>query len=126
MVYIMDLLKRCEDKGYKISRMGLYLAGKRVGFIFENEKGEKELDKDKFSEWLENIIKDVPEGYFSAKQIMQKYNVSQNEAYFILNDPDCVVIRVGGYGVMYGEKKSVESIIEKRSRKHKYDWEEER
>ena len=123
MIYINDVLKRCEEKGHKVTRMGLYVAGKREGFIVE-KNGEKELDIDKFNKWLEKAIQKVPEGYLSAKQIIEKYGVSQSEAYFILNDPDCESEKYGAYGVLYAKQERIESVITKRSKKHKYNWEE--
>lgn len=122
MVYINDLLKRCEERGYKISRYGLYLAGYRLGFIYKDEAEEKHLNKEKFEAWLDTIMKEAPEGYLSAKMIVSKYGVSLCEAYSVLNDEECNVVRVGGYGVMYGEPKSVEKVVRKRGKSHKYDW----
>ena len=59
----------------------------------------------------------------SAKQIIEKYGVSQVEAYFILNDPDCESKKFGAYGVLYGKQERIESVIAKRGKKHKYNWE---
>lgn len=124
MVYIIDVLKRCEEKGHKMTRMGIYVAGKREGFIVE-KNGEKELDIDKFNKWLEKATKKVPEDYLSAKQIIEKYGVSQPEAYFILNDPDCKTEKFGSHEVLYAKQENIESVIKKRGNRHKYNWEEE-
>ena len=123
MIYINDVVKRCKEKGYEITRQGIYLAGKKEGFIHKGSNGY-ELDMDKFNEWLEKAIQEIPEGYFSAKQIVEKYGVSQVEAYFILNDPDCESEKIGAHGVLYAKQERIESVIKKRGNKHKYNWEE--
>lgn len=122
MVYVTEVLERCKEKGYRITRMGLYIAGKREGFIVK-KNGEKELDVDKFNKWLERAIEEIPDGYLSAKQIIEKYGVSQVEAYFILNDPDCESEKFGAHRVLYAKQERIERVIAKRNKKHKYNWE---
>lgn len=122
MIYINDVLRKCEEKGHPMTRMGIYTAGKREGFIIEKD-GEKELDVGKFNKWLEKAIEEIPEGYLSAKQIIENYGVSQSEAYFILNDPDSESKKFGSHGVLYAKQENIEIVITKRGNKHKYDWE---
>lgn len=121
MIFVNDILKRCKEKGHKMSRMGIYVAGKRVGFIYKDENGYQ-LDKEKFENWLEKAVEKIPDNYLSAKQIMKEYKVSQSEAYCILNDADSESEKFGSYGVLYAERNRIEKVIEKRSRKHTYNW----
>ena len=122
MIFINDVVQRCKEKGYKITRQGIYLAGKREGFIYENDSG-KQLDLEKFDKWLEKATEQVPDNYLSAKDIVKKYHVSQVFAYTVLKDSDCVCKNFGYKGIIYGEEKSVEDVITKYRNKHKYNWE---
>lgn len=121
MVYINDVLKRCEEKGHKMTRMGVYVAGRREGFIVENN-GDKEFLVDKFNDWISRVVEKPPEGYLSARQIADEFKVSLNAAYSALHDPNCRIVRVGCYRVIYGERKSIEEAIGRRGCSHRYNW----
>ena len=121
MVFINDVLKRCEEKGHPMTRMGIYTAGKKHGFLTKADNGY-DLNKEKFEKWLDKAVEEIPSDYLSAKMIMKEYKVTQSESYFILNDPDCEIKKFGSSEVMYGKRESIERVIAKRGCRHKYDW----
>ena len=121
MVFINDILKRCEEKGHPMTRMGIYIAGKKHGFLTKADNGY-DLNKEKFESWLDKAVEEIPSDYLSAKMIMKEYKVTQSESYFILNDPDCEIKKFGSSEVMYGKRESIEKVIAKRGCRHKYDW----
>lgn len=130
MVYINDLAKRCKEKGYPMSNFGIYLAGKKNGFLYKNSDDEWELDKEKFSEWLEKCNEEIPEGYLSAKQIVEEFKISLASAYSVLNNSECETKKFGFRRLLCGERESIKRIIEQcgkcgKSKKHKYDWGDE-
>ena len=121
MVYINDILRFCEEKGRKVTKAGIYNAGKTKGFIYK-KNGEYQFDKGKFMAWLEKTNEKIPADYLSVKQLVEKYKISQSKAYVILKNYSCVTRKIGVRSVLYVEQKSFESAIEKHSGKHKYNW----
>lgn len=121
MIYINDVLKRCEEKGRQVTKAGIYHAGKKNGFIYKKD-GEYELDIVKFNEWLKKSNEVPPAGYVRIKELAMKFGLSLSKAYAIVNDYGCKMKKIGNKGVSYVEQKSFENSIKKHSEKHKYNW----
>ena len=125
-MFIEDVLKKCEDEGFKITRAGLYSTGKKLGFIKKIE-GVKSLEFDKklFLEWIEKKKEKAPEGWISLKQVSEKYNVSLAQAYLLAKDENCEILKIGpGRGVKYVKSERIEEIIQEHRNRNKIKWEE--
>jgi len=124
-VYTNDVLKYCKSHGYSITRVGLYLAGKKYNFIFKVE-GRKEyvFDKDKFLEWFEKTMEKAPEGYITVSQMRSKYNLPLNKAYAIAKNKKVDARRIGpGKGIIYVDSRKVEEVINEYKSRRVYKWE---
>ena len=126
-MYMKDVLSKCKERGYEITKMGLYIAGKKHGFILKNsEKHLLEFDKDKFLEWLEKAIEKVPSGWLTVKQISERFGISLSQAYILIKDENSGARAIGsGAGVIYADPKRIEQVIENRKNSHKEQWGEE-
>lgn len=114
-MHINEVLKFCEDNGKKITRQALYQAGLTYGFITK-QKGKRSLDfdKEKFLEWFNKGLEEIPEGYVRVSELMKKYGLSLVFAYNLLKDPECVHQKFGrGDGVTYVKLDGIEDIIKK-------------
>ena len=126
-MHIKDVINKCKERGYEITKMGLYTAGKKYGFISkaDNERS-LEFDKDKFLEWLEKATEKVPLGWLTVKQISEHFGVSVSQAYILIKDENSGARAIGsGAGVIYADPKRIEQVIEKRKNSHKEQWGEE-
>lgn len=123
---LIDILNKCKEEGYPIGKMGLYIAGKREGFISKNE-GEKyyNFDKEKFFKWLDKAKTKAPEGWVTVKDLCSLFNISLPQAYILVKDEKSGAKNFGsGKGVTYVEPRRIEKIIKERERRHKINWEE--
>lgn len=99
--------------------MGLYISGKKYGFIYENEKTKtKEFDKEKFLKWIELTKEKAPENWLTVKQLSEKMNISISQAYILIKDEDSGVRTFGTNGVMYVDPSRIEKIIAKRGNRY--------
>lgn len=123
-MYIKEVIKYCEDHGKPYTRMGIYTAGKKYGFINKIEgKRALDFDQDKFLEWFENACEEIPEGYITVKQISDMYNISICKAYDIAKNEEIKNRLIGaGKGVLYVDKRDVEEFIKKYKNRRTYDW----
>lgn len=126
-MYMKDVVNKCKERGYEITKMGLYNAGKKYGFISKvNDKHSLEFDKDKFLEWLDKATEEIPAGWLSVKQIADKFGISIAQAYILVKDENSGARAIGsGAGVIYVDPKRIEQIIKKRENSHKEQWGEE-
>ena len=123
-VYINDVLKYCKEHGKPMTRMGIYTAGKKNGFVFKVEgKYQYVFDTDKFLEWFKSANEEVPEGYISVRELKDRYNISFNKAYQIAKSPLVNPRMIGaGKGVIYVDAGKAEELIERSRNNHTYDW----
>lgn len=126
-MYVKDVINKCKERGYEITKMGLYTAGKKYGFISKaDNKRSLEFDKDKFLEWLDKATEEIPAGWLSVKQIAEKFEISIAQAYFLVKDENSGARTIGsGVGVIYVDPKRIEQIIKKRQDSHKENWGDE-
>lgn len=126
-MYIKDVINKCKERGYEITKMGLYTAGKKYGFISKvNNERSLEFDKDKFLEWLDKATEEIPAGWLSVKQIAEKFGISIAQAYILVKDENSGARTIGsGVGVIYVDPKRIEQIIKKRQDSHKEKWGDE-
>ncbi len=126
-MHIKDVINKCKERGYEITKMGLYTAGKKYGFISkaDNERS-LEFNKDKFLEWLDKATEEIPAGWLSVKQIAEKFGISIAQAYLLVKDENSGARTIGsGVGVIYVDPKRIEQIIKKRQDSHKENWGDE-
>ena len=126
-MYVKDVIKKCKERGYEITKMGLYTAGKKYGFISKaDNKRSLEFNKDKFLEWLDKATEEIPAGWLSVKQIAEKFGISIAQAYLLVKDENSGARTIGsGVGVIYVDPKRIEQIIKKRQDSHKENWVDE-
>lgn len=124
MLYINDLIEKCSKEGITITKMGLYIAGEKEGFIFKDEKGKYDLDKDKFISWLDKHKEKAPEGWLNIIELSEMLNKPVSSCYSFIKQNEIEVKRIGIRNVMYVERKAVEELIKNGGKKHKYRWEE--
>jgi hypothetical protein len=127
-IRIVDALKKCEDENYPITRMGLYIAGQKNGFLTKQEGMRNfEFDKDKFLEWLKKAKEQIPEDYISVKQLSTDYGINMNYSYDMakeLLEKEKARYIGSGKGVLYVDRKAVEELIAENKQKSIINWEE--
>lgn len=125
-MHINDVIKKCSDEGYPISRMGLYTAGKKEGFIIKCEnKKELDFDKNKFLQWLKKAKGKAPEGWVKIKDLPNIFGISLTQCYILSKDEESGAKTFGsGKGVIYVDPERIAKIIKKRKDKYKINWEE--
>lgn len=127
-IRIVDALKKCEDEGYPITRMGLYLAGQKNGFLVKKEGMRNfEFDKCKFLEWLRKAKEEIPENYISVKQLSTEYGINMSYSYNIAKEllsKEQARYIGSGKGVLYVYRKAVEELIAQNKQKSIINWED--
>lgn len=125
-MYFKEILKKCEEENYPLTRMGLYEAGVREGFLFKVEGSRNyNFDKAKFLSWLNKVKEPIPEGWIPIKELPNKFNISLSQAYILSKDEDSGARNFGsGKGVTYVDPRRIEEIIKRREDKYKINWEE--
>ena len=119
MIHISELMRKCEEEGIKITKMGLYVSGEKYGFIYEDEKNKtKEFDKEKFLKWIELAKEKAPENWLTVKQLSEKMNISISQAYILIKDENSGARTFGTNGVMYVDPSRIEKIIAKRGNRY--------
>lgn len=123
-MYMNDVIRKCEEKGYKITKQGIYLAGKKYGFLTRpDEQHSWDFNQEKFLEWLDKAIEEIPDGWLTLNEASKVLNISLAQMYILVKDENSGVKYFGaGKGVMYVDPKRIEKIIEERKGKHEYDW----
>lgn len=114
---LKEVLRECQEKGYPITSQGLYDAGRRYGFII-TERGTREnpnkrvLDREKFEEWLNGALEEVPEGYIKISQASKKYELGLTKLYNLIKLNVLESKQIGsGKGIYYlNEKQLVEYL----------------
>ena len=126
-MHIVDVVNKCKERGYEITKMGLYKAGEKYGFISKGDnKHSLEFDKDKFLKWLDKATEEIPEGWLSVKQLSEKFGISVAQVYILIKDEDSGARAIGsGAGVLYADPKRIEAVIKKREDNHKEKWGDE-
>lgn len=124
-MYINDVLRYCREHGKPMSRVGIYDAGKKNGFIFKVEgQYQYVFDTEKFLKWFKSSFEEIPEGYISVKELKTKYGISMNRAYTIANNPKAMMRRIGsGKGIMYVNEREAEKLIAEYRNSRSYNWE---
>lgn len=120
---VNDVLRYCEEHGRKVSRQGLYSAGMRYGFITKTKgKASLDFDKEKFIEWFNKGLEDIPDNYIRISELMKRYDLTLVFAYALLKDPGCEHRKFGrGNGVTYVNVDGIEEIIERNRNKRKHE-----
>lgn len=123
---LKQVLQKCEEEGYPITRAGLYYAGKNYGFLISSEGNRKlEFDKDKFLEWLKRAKEEVPEGWVPIKDLPAILKMNIVYCYEYAKDERVGAKRIGaGRGVLYVDPQRVKEVIENDRNKDKINWDE--
>lgn len=123
MLHITEMLEKCEAEGVKVSRVYLYVAGQKHGFIKRNKDGSLELLREPFLKWIEKYKEKVPEGWLNIVQCAEKLGVSPSQVYMITSANPSIVKRFGTRGVMYVQPDRVAEII--KQNKNVYGFKED-
>lgn len=126
-MHIVDVVNKCKERGYEITKMGLYKAGEKYGFISKvDNRHSLEFDKDKFLKWLDKATEEIPEGWLSVKQLSEELKISIAQVYILIKDKDSGARAIGsGTGVLYADPKRIKAVIKKREDNHKEKWGDE-
>lgn len=132
MLYVNEILSKCEEKGYKISKQGLYNAGIKNGFLIKSDEKKSDgrcrwdFDQSKFLEWLNKAVEEIPEGWVTLKEASEILNVSIAQMYLLVKHENSGAKYFGaGKGIMYVDPKRIEEIIKNNKAEHHYVWEDE-
>lgn len=126
-MYMKDVVRKCHEKGYKVSRNYIYAAGLKYGFL-KRVPGQRglELDQKKFLEWVDKALEEAPEGWVTLKELVKMKGISMNMAYEIVKDKAAGARRIGsGQGIIYVDPKTIDVAIKKYKNRHSYEWEDE-
>lgn len=127
-IRIVDALEKCKQEGYSITRMGLYLAGQKYGFLTRQEGLRNfEFNKEKFIEWLKKAKEEIPENYISVKQLSTEYDINMVYAYDLakeLLEQEKARYIGSGKGILYVDRKAVEEHIETSQKQSIINWED--
>lgn len=107
---------RCAEKGIKISKQGLYLAGLKNGFIERDVDHNNIFHQEKFEKWIEKKLEKVPKGYVSFLDCSKKLNKPLPTIYYLVKAGNLEVKTIGTKGVKYVKLEDLEKYI--RIRKH--------
>ena len=111
-----QVYERCEEKGIKISKQGLYLAGLKYGFIERDIDRNNIFHKEKFEKWMEKKLERAPEGYSSFLECSKKLNKPLATIYYLINASNLEVKTIGTKEVKYVKISELEKYI--RIREH--------
>lgn len=120
---VNDILRRLRDK-YNInySRNGFYWVGVQEGFL--TKIGNRyNFDEEKFKEWLNNKIDNIPNGWLSLDEVAEKFKKSRVQIFNIIKNNNIETLMIGRNKkkkAIYVRPESVEKIIEKH--KVNLDW----
>lgn len=120
---INDILRRLKDK-YNInySRNGFYWVGVQENFLIKTGSRYK-FDEEKFKEWLNNKVNNIPEGWLSLDEVAEKFKKSRVQIFNIIKNNNIETLMIGRNKkkkAIYVKPESIERIIEKR--KVNLDW----
>lgn len=125
-IRIIDALEKCKQEGYPITRMGLYLAGQKYGFLIKQQGLRNfEFNKEKFLEWLKKAKEEIPENYISVKQLSTQYNINMTYSYDLAKEllkQEKAKYIGSGKGILYVDRKAVEEYIETSQKQFIIDW----
>lgn len=108
-----QVFERCEDKGIKITKQGLYLAGLKNGFILRNpETHSNTFVQKEFEKWMKKKLEVVPEGYYSFADCAKKLNKPLNTIYYLIRAGNLKIKKVGTGEVKYVRLEDLEKYIE--------------
>lgn len=111
-----QVFERCKEKGIKISKQGLYLAGLKNGFIERDIDHNNIFHKEKFENWIEKKLEPVPAGFNSFLDCSKKLNKPLSTVYYLVKTGDLEVKIIGMKGVKYVRLEDLKKYI--RIREH--------
>jgi len=110
-----QVYERCEAKGIKITRMGLYRAGLQNGFIIKKSGGNIFIQED-FEKWMKKKLEKAPDGYCSFKECSEKMNIPLDTIYYLIKESNLKTIEIGIKKVKYVKIEEFREFV--RIRKH--------
>ena len=111
-----QVYERCEEKGIKISKQGLYLAGLNNGFIVKGKNHNNVFVQKEFEKWMDKKLESAPEGFNSFSECSKKLNKPLATIYYLVNAGNLEVKTVGTKEVKYVKLEDLEKYI--RIREH--------
>ena len=111
-----QVYERCEEKGIKISKQGLYLAGLNNGFILKGENHSNVFVQKEFEKWMAKKLEPAPEGFCSFVECAKKLNKPLATVYYLVKAGNLEVKTIGTKEVKYVKISELEKYI--RIREH--------
>ena len=111
-----QVYERCAEKGIKISKQGLYLAGLQNGFIIKGEGHSNVFIKGDFEKWMKKKLEPIPAGYSSFLECSKKLNKPLATIYYLVKAGNLKVKKIGTKEVRYVRLEDLEKYI--RIREH--------
>jgi len=115
MVNYKEVLKKCEDKGVCCSRMTVYRAGIKEGFIVKSEEGNQ-LKNDIFEKWLDKIVSGIPDNCIFICNAVKSSKIPYSYFKYYFEKNNVSVMKYYN-GLMYVKKSDVDAVIAKYSGK---------
>lgn len=88
-------MKRCEEKGIKITKQGLYVAGLKNGFIERDIDHNNIFHKDKFESWVEKKLEKIPNEYKLFSDCAKELNKPLSTIYYLVRKGNLEVKKFG-------------------------------
>lgn len=106
-----QVMKRCEEKGIKITKQGLYIAGLKNGFIERDIDHINIFHKDKFESWVEKKLEKIPGEYKSFSDCAKELNKPLSTIYYLVKKGNLKVKNFGTRGAKYVKFEELKKYI---------------
>lgn len=113
---MQQVMMRCAQAGYPVSRRAIYDAGEKYGFIKKVEgKNGLEFNQEGFEAWLKKAIEQAPKGFYTINECAKQLNISVTTCWSLCKSGEIEVKHIGsGRGIMYANIEQLKELICKR------------
>ena len=115
---LKDALEYCQQRKHPLQKVGLYRLARKYGFI-EGNNPPYLFNKKKMDEWLKVVTEKPVKGWQLVSKVAKELGIDKKTIWFWVRNKKLKVKRYGaGNGVIYVERKSVETFIKNRCKKN--------
>ena len=108
----LEVMKKCKEKGISYSRMTIHRAGLKNGFIVKGEDGRNIFKEDVFNNWVEGLLKGIPEDCVLISDAVNKHNIPYSYFSFYFKKYN-VEVKQDLTGLNYVRKSDVDEVVRK-------------
>ena len=121
MRQVNEILKYLKEQGIEMTRGGLYVSGKKYGYI-KNVEGSKyvELDVEKFEKWVTLVKAKPPKNMVNLKQASLMLGLSRAMLYKLTKDLNYT--KFGRGQVKYYKIDDIRRAFNKRKADKELSW----